>query len=74
MAMIRKTPLFLYVGEDDSNCLLDVVNFSFKKLKDIYTTNGTLSRNYSFQTEEKMGHYMSDQEVKILRKWIKKQM
>ena len=21
-----------------------------------------------------MGHYMSDQEVKILRKWIKKQM
>jgi hypothetical protein len=50
---------------------MDVVNFSFKKIKDIYSGEGSL-QNYSFQTEAKMGHYMSDQEVKILRKWIKK--
>lgn len=73
--IIRRTPLFLYQGEDDSNCQISVVEFSLRKIKEIHTKEGgKVDRNYSFQTEAGMGHYMSDQELKLLRKWIKKTM
>jgi len=75
-SIIRRTPLFLYQGEDDNNCQIDVVEFSLRKIKEIHTKDGgKLDKSrYSFQTEANMGHYMSDLELKLLRKWIKKTM
>ena len=72
---IKKTPLFFYMGEKDCNCQVDIVKFSLRRIKEIYTNeDGKVSRNFSFQTEVNMGHYISDLEVKLLRKWIKKTM
>ena len=51
------------------------MEFSLGKIKEIHTDSaGIVGRNYNFQTEAKMGHYMSDLELKVLRKWIKKTM
>ena len=63
------------MGERDSNCEVEVVKFSLRRVKEIFTKeDGKVSRNFSFQTEADMGHYISDLEVKLLRKWIKKTM
>lgn len=52
-----------------------MVKFSLRRIKEIYTDDGgKVNRNFSFQTEANMGHYISDLEIKLLRKWIKKTM
>ena len=50
------------------------MNFSFKTIRDIYTEEGQVSDKFTFLTEPEMGHYISDKEVKLTRKWIKKHM
>ena len=73
--LIRKTPLFLYMGKRDDFFKIPVTETSYEPIKKIYTgPDGKLHKNYLYNTERNLKHAISKNETTLLKRWIQDRM